>query len=206
MQRDLDIRRLRYFVAVADGLTPHVRPPVLRQCVRRDGRAARRPGPTGSPIRQRDDRSDVATSGMTIDTSAGNPDAAEWTELAATYLAPWGARPVRPHRHVVGSDETARHLTALGMPILSQTTIAPVPGAVLARLTDPVPTYRPSGRLTAPSAPKMPTKRVGSRGPARSRAVRVCAVRVPLAPPVCWRPARRRRVWRCRRHRSGVVR
>lgn len=80
--------------------------------------------------------------GMTIDTSAGNPDATEWTELAVTYLASWGARPVRPHRHVVGSEETARHLAAQGVPILSHTTIAAVPEAVLVRLTDPVPTYR----------------------------------------------------------------
>jgi hypothetical protein len=44
---------------------------------------------------------------MTIDTSAGNPDATEWTELAAPYLSSWGARPAPPHRHVVGSEETA---------------------------------------------------------------------------------------------------
>lgn len=80
--------------------------------------------------------------GMTIDTSAGNPDATEWTELAATYLSSWGARPAPPHRHVVGSEETARHLATLGMPILSHTTTAAIPEAVLVPLTDPVPTYR----------------------------------------------------------------
>ncbi|MGH3475680.1 MAG: LysR family transcriptional regulator [Nocardioidaceae bacterium] len=80
--------------------------------------------------------------GMTIDTSAGNPDATEWTELAATFLASCGAQPASPHRHVVGAEETARHLTARGMPILSHTTITQIPGAVLVRLIDPAPTYR----------------------------------------------------------------
>jgi DNA-binding transcriptional LysR family regulator len=79
--------------------------------------------------------------GTTIDTSAGNPDAAEWTELAAAYLADWGARPSAPHHHVVGPEETARHLVAEGNPILSHTTTAAVPGAVVVPLTDPIPTY-----------------------------------------------------------------
>jgi DNA-binding transcriptional LysR family regulator len=80
--------------------------------------------------------------GLTIDTSAGNPDATEWTELAATYLESWRARPAPPHRHVVGPAETARHLAAEQVPILSHTTVADVPGAVLVGLTDPTPTYR----------------------------------------------------------------
>lgn len=79
--------------------------------------------------------------GMTIDVSAGNPNAPEWTELGSAFLASCGAQPSPPHQHVVGAEETALHLAAGGIPILAHTTSAPIPGAVLVRLTNPEPTY-----------------------------------------------------------------
>lgn len=79
--------------------------------------------------------------GLEIDTSAGNENAPEWVELGAALLDECGARPVRPHPHVIGTNETARHLRSHGLPILTMTECPEVPGAVIRPLVEPVPVY-----------------------------------------------------------------
>lgn len=79
--------------------------------------------------------------GMEIDTSAGNEDAPEWVDLGAALLEAFGARPLAPHPHVIGPDETARHLRSHRRPILTMSESPGVPGAVLRPLVEPVPVY-----------------------------------------------------------------
>ncbi len=79
--------------------------------------------------------------GMEIDASNGNDDAPEWVDLAVALLDAVGGRPSPPHPHVVGTAETARHLRAHGLPILTMSECPDVPGAVVRPLVDPVPVY-----------------------------------------------------------------
>ena len=79
--------------------------------------------------------------GVEIDASSGNDDAPEWVDLAVALLEQFGARPSAPHLHVVGTGETARHLRSHGLPILTMVDRAPVPGAVVRPLVEPVPVY-----------------------------------------------------------------
>jgi DNA-binding transcriptional LysR family regulator len=79
--------------------------------------------------------------GLEIDTSAGNEDAPEWVDLGAALLDAFGARPLAAHPHVVGPDETARHLRSHQRPILTMSESPTVRGAVLRPLVDPVPVY-----------------------------------------------------------------
>ena len=79
--------------------------------------------------------------GLEIDASNGNEDAPEWVDLATSLLEEHGARPSPPHPHVIGPNETARHLRTHGLPILTMSECPPVPGAVVRLLVDPVPVY-----------------------------------------------------------------
>ena len=79
--------------------------------------------------------------GTEIDASSGNDVAPEWVDLAVSFLETVGARPSGPHPHVVGANETARHLRSHGLPILTMTECPAVPGAVVRPLVDPVPLY-----------------------------------------------------------------
>jgi DNA-binding transcriptional LysR family regulator len=85
--------------------------------------------------------------GMTIDTSAGNPDAPEWVELGALIAAAFGATPAPEHHPGMaavaagGADETAYHLRATGWPILTRVDVPAVPRSVILPLDDPVPLY-----------------------------------------------------------------
>ena len=79
--------------------------------------------------------------GMEIDASAGNDDAPEWVDLAVSLLEEFGARPSPPHAHVVGANETARHLQSHGLPILTMSECPAVHGAVIRPLVEPVPLY-----------------------------------------------------------------
>jgi DNA-binding transcriptional LysR family regulator len=79
--------------------------------------------------------------GLEIDGSAGNEDAPEWVDLAAALFEAFGARPSAPHPHVVGTSETARHLHAHGLPILTMLERPAVPDAVIRPLVEPVPLY-----------------------------------------------------------------
>ena len=79
--------------------------------------------------------------GLEIDASNGNEDAPEWVDLAVSLCEAFGARPSPPHPHVIGPNETARHLQSHGLPILTMSECPPVPGAVVRPLVDPVPVY-----------------------------------------------------------------
>lgn len=79
--------------------------------------------------------------GLEIDASSGNTEAPEWVDLAESLADEFGARPSAPHTHVVGVNETARHLRAHGLPILTMSECPEVEGAVIRRLVDPVPMY-----------------------------------------------------------------
>lgn len=79
--------------------------------------------------------------GVEIDASAGNDDAPEWVDLGISLLDAFGGRPSPPHAHVIGPNETARHLQAHGLPILTMIERPPVTGAVIRPLVEPVPLY-----------------------------------------------------------------
>lgn len=85
--------------------------------------------------------------GMTIDTSAGNPDAPEWVDLGALLLVDFAARAAPEHHPGMaavaagGADETAYHLRSTGWPILTRMDVPPVPRSVILPLVDPVPLY-----------------------------------------------------------------
>lgn len=78
---------------------------------------------------------------MEIDASAGNEDAPEWVDLAVSLLQAFGGRASAPHPHVIGTNETARHLQSHGLPILTMIERPTVPGAVIRPLVEPVPVY-----------------------------------------------------------------
>jgi DNA-binding transcriptional LysR family regulator len=79
--------------------------------------------------------------GLEIDASNGNQDAPEWVDLAISLCDAVGARPSPPHPHVIGPNETARHLRSHGLPILTMTECQEVTGAVVRPLVDPIPLY-----------------------------------------------------------------
>jgi DNA-binding transcriptional LysR family regulator len=79
--------------------------------------------------------------GVEVDASVGNDDAPEWVDLAVSLLQAFGGRPSAPHPHVIGTNETARHLQSHGLPILTMSERPAVPGAVIRPLVEPVPCY-----------------------------------------------------------------
>jgi len=83
----------------------------------------------------------AALRGMQVDSSAGNEQAPEWTDLGSRLLAAFGAQPSPPHPHAAGLEETVRHLHAEGMPILTLAERSLAPGVVVRQLTRPVPLY-----------------------------------------------------------------
>ena len=93
------------------------------------------------PLAALDEVSCERLHGTEIDASAGNDVAPEWVDLAVSLLEAIGARPSAPHPHVVGANETARHLQSHGLPILTMSECPAVPGAVVRPLVDPVPLY-----------------------------------------------------------------
>ena len=82
-----------------------------------------------------------ALRGVEIDASVGNEDAPEWVDLAVSLLEAFGARPSASHPHVIGANETARHLKSHGLPILTMRERPSVLGAVIKPLVEPVPMY-----------------------------------------------------------------
>ena len=66
--------------------------------------------------------------GMEIDASSGNTDAPSGSTSRSRWLEAFGARPSAPHPHVVGVNETARHLQSHGLPILTMSECPAVPG------------------------------------------------------------------------------
>jgi DNA-binding transcriptional LysR family regulator len=83
----------------------------------------------------------AALAGTRVDTSAGNEEAPEWTDLGALLLERFGGEPSPPHPHAAGLEETVRHLHAEGAPILTLSERPLAPGVVVRPLTDPVPLY-----------------------------------------------------------------
>ena len=79
--------------------------------------------------------------GVEIDASAGNEDAPEWVDLAIALVEAFGGRASPPHPHVIGTNETARHLQSHGLPILTMLERPAVPGAVIRALVEPIPVY-----------------------------------------------------------------
>ena len=79
--------------------------------------------------------------GLEVDASSGNEDAAEWVDLAELLLDEFGGRASTEHVHVVGTNETARHLQTHGLPILTMSECPDVQGGVVRPLVDPVPLY-----------------------------------------------------------------
>jgi DNA-binding transcriptional LysR family regulator len=79
--------------------------------------------------------------GVEVDASVGNDAAPEWVDLAVSLLEAFGGRPSAAHPHVIGTNETARHLQSHGLPILTMSERPPVPGAVIRPLVKPVPVY-----------------------------------------------------------------
>lgn len=79
--------------------------------------------------------------GMDIDISSGNEAAPEWTEMCASYLERVGAQPTRPHPTVEGAEETATHLEATGVPILTLADGPEIPRSRRVPLVSPTPLY-----------------------------------------------------------------
>jgi DNA-binding transcriptional LysR family regulator len=103
--------------------------------------------PDDHPLARHDTVATSAIRGLTIDTSAGNPEAPEWVDLGAHLVGEFGGR-VAPDHHpgaaavaAAGPHETAHHLRTTGWPILTMMDNAPVPGVAIRPLVDPVPLY-----------------------------------------------------------------
>jgi DNA-binding transcriptional LysR family regulator len=132
--------------------------------------------PAGHPLEALDEVPLERLRGMEIDASAGNEDAPEWVDLGVSLLEAFGAQPSAPHPHVIGANETARHLQAHGLPILTMSERPAVPGAVIRPLVEPVPVYPWAivhrGDATYPelatwerSSPSWPRRKGGRRRP-----------------------------------------
>jgi len=89
----------------------------------------------------------TAMRGLTIDTSAGNPEAPEWVDLGSHLVREFGGHPAPDHHPgaaavaAAGPHETAHHLRTTGWPILTMMQTSPVPGAAILPLVDPIPLY-----------------------------------------------------------------
>ncbi len=93
------------------------------------------------PLARRERIPLAAIGGLTIDTSLGNDVALEWVDAGLQLVHRFGAEPSAAHHHVVGVEETARHLREQGVPILVHLEGPPVPGGVVRPLIDPTPLY-----------------------------------------------------------------
>ena len=103
--------------------------------------------PAEHPLSQQPTVPTSALAGLTIDTSAGNPEAPEWVDLGAYLVSEFGAEAAPDHHPGAaavagaGPDETAHHLRTTGWPILTMMETPTVPGVALRPLVDPVPLY-----------------------------------------------------------------
>jgi DNA-binding transcriptional LysR family regulator len=85
--------------------------------------------------------------GWTIDTSAGNVDAAEWVELATELVEHFGGTPSPEHHPgmraiaAAAADDVGRHVRETGWPLLTLLDLPPVPGTAVVPLVDPTPVY-----------------------------------------------------------------
>jgi DNA-binding transcriptional LysR family regulator len=97
--------------------------------------------PQGHPLADLPEVPCARLRGLEVDASAGNDVAPEWVDLAIALLDAFGGRPSPPHPHVIGTNETARHLQSQGIPILTMSECPAVPGGVIRPLVEPVPVY-----------------------------------------------------------------
>ncbi|PZF84037.1 LysR family transcriptional regulator [Jiangella anatolica] len=99
------------------------------------------------PLARHDTIAMALLRGRTIDTSGGNPEAPEWTDLGAELVERHGGV-VAPDHHpgmaavaAAPPEETTHHLRTTGWPVLTKTDAAPIPGTVVRPLTEPTPLY-----------------------------------------------------------------
>jgi DNA-binding transcriptional LysR family regulator len=83
----------------------------------------------------------AALSGAEMDLNPANPDAPEWTDLVAQFIALTGAWATPEHIPAVGLDDQAHHLVQQGLPILTSIDHVDVPGGVVLPIVDPIPVY-----------------------------------------------------------------
>ncbi|MFG2290843.1 LysR family transcriptional regulator [Streptomyces sp. NPDC048595] len=77
--------------------------------------------------------------GETLYAAAGNPQTAEWTDLAARLFAGRGIAMAEPFPEIEGSQEFVRVVRKRGWSVLASVEFIEVPGMVLRPLVDPVP-------------------------------------------------------------------
>lgn len=89
----------------------------------------------------------AAIKGSTIDTSAGNVDAAEWVELATELVEHFGGTPSPDHHPgmsaiaAAAADDVARHVRETGWPLLTMLDLPVIPGTTVVPLVHPSPIY-----------------------------------------------------------------
>ncbi|GES34041.1 LysR family transcriptional regulator [Streptomyces angustmyceticus] len=77
--------------------------------------------------------------GETLYAAAGNPQTAEWTDLAERLFAGRGIAAAAPFPEIEGSQEFVRVVRKRGWSVLASVEFIEVPGMVLRPLVDPVP-------------------------------------------------------------------
>ncbi|MGW7639738.1 LysR family transcriptional regulator [Streptomyces decoyicus] len=77
--------------------------------------------------------------GETLYAAAGNPQTAEWTDLAERLFAGRGIATAEPFPEIEGSQEFVRVVRKRGWSVLASVEFIEVPGMVLRPLVDPVP-------------------------------------------------------------------
>ncbi|WP_328386553.1 LysR family transcriptional regulator [Streptomyces sp. NBC_00400] len=77
--------------------------------------------------------------GETLYAAAGNPQTAEWTDLAERLFAGRGIAAAEPFPEIEGSQEFVRVVRKRGWSVLASVEFIEVPGMVLRPLVDPVP-------------------------------------------------------------------
>lgn len=135
----LDAGRIEVAFGRTEGLPRPIPTELTRRLVRYEPLALLLP--TAHPLAALEEVPCGRLRGVEVDASSGNEDAVEWVDLAGRLLEEFGGRPSPPHAHVVGPNETARHLQALGLPILTMSECPPVAGGLIRPLVDPVPMY-----------------------------------------------------------------
>jgi hypothetical protein len=103
--------------------------------------------PVDHPLTRHATVATTAIQGLTIDTSAGNPEAPEWVDLGSHLVREFGGHAAPDHHPgaaavaAAGPHETAHHLRTTGWPILTMMQTPPVPGVAIRPLVDPIPLY-----------------------------------------------------------------
>ncbi|WP_407552683.1 LysR family transcriptional regulator [Streptomyces sp. Pv4-95] len=93
----------------------------------------------GHPLAPRGAVPLAALAGETLYAGAGNPQTAEWTDLAARLFEGRGIAMAAPFPEIEGSREFVRVVRKRGWSVLASVEFIEVPGMVLRPLVDPVP-------------------------------------------------------------------